>query len=348
MRFLVLLVAVPFLLVGCQPGPEEMVEEQLVVEESAGGESDDEFVFEEFSRVATLVLDEPPRRFSVSSATGDILAVTHAEGNETPAVQLIDSASLSLGDSFPLAAKVESPYISAFFSANGSRLALNDYDVAFHFLDLNDSQAVVRFDNDVTRVTWGAFSTDQTRFYFSQNYPQPRVRVLEVATGQEMEPILAGPAVGALFVTPEYLVVSNDDDNRLTDDSVTIVSLSDNKVVSQMLLGDRPFAFAYSTLTNTLFVASIWSSEISALDLNNLELIDQVEVGIFPSTLALSPDGRLLAVSYTLAQVVTILDAQTLEELQRIDVDEIMAEPFFSSDGSRLFISVGSSLHAYE
>lgn len=336
---------------GCFGNMQEAVEPtgELSVE---ADESEQEAVFAPFELIVSLPISGDGYVKLARSPVGDQI-LGFAQSDDSFRVDFIDSASATVVGSVEKPKSNGETFGSSLFSPDGSLLALYS-KYGWEIFESSTLESLGTYGLDQQHGRDGAFSSDNLFFYFSPKWrSKPLVRVVDLDAGLEIEPLIAGPFVSSLYVAGEVLVVSNNDDSKFTDDSVTFVDRANGSVVKQILIGDWPRSFALSKDSGTLFIANIWGDEIVSLDMNSYEVSGSVESTGYPSGLNLSPNGEHLLVSHTQSSKLRILHSETLDELQSFDFgsDKFGANAVvFSADGTRIFVTqfFSSELHVFQ
>lgn len=143
------------------------------------------------------------------------------------------------------------------------------------------------------------------------------VWTIEVATGQITAKVKTGFPVGALIegipavggsspnsivATPEYIFVSNGN-----NDCISVISTATDTVIQNIWLsldpklagfrGIIPYGLALSPGGNRLYVAESGINAVGVIDVPTLSLLGHIPVGWFPSKLQVSQDGKQLLVA---------------------------------------------------
>lgn len=154
--------------------------------------------------------------------------------------------------------------------------------------------------------------------------------------------VAANPAadrspVDLLLTADGHLATANQ-----TSDTVSLVRLSDDRVVAEIPVGRRPANLVQSPDGSRVFVSTQFGGDVVSLrrDGDRLTETARTHFGFEPRGLAVSPDGSRLYAALVTGGCVVELDAATLKELARIDVGRWPREMALSPDGSRLAVGV--------
>lgn len=115
------------------------------------------------------------------------------------------------------------------------------------------------------------------------------VRVLDAATGREMQSIPVGRLPRGFSFSPDgaRLFVANS-----WDDTVSVVDVKSNAVTATWKAGFEPSSLVEDRAGKTLFIANRVGNDISVLNAKNGEVQDTLTAGRGASYLTLSADGR--------------------------------------------------------
>ena len=104
----------------------------------------------------------------------------------------------------------------------------------------------------------------------------------------------------------EIYVVSRD------SNSVFVVSLSEEKVIGEILVGDHPFGLKLLSGKNHLYVTNVQSNDVSIVDLTKRQEIKRVKVGKKPYCITFSMDGKKSFVTNQYSDSISIINTELL------------------------------------
>ncbi len=121
--------------------------------------------------------------------------------------------------------------------------------------------------------------------------------------------------------------------------SVAVIDTEDMTEVARIPVGDEPVQVVLDTTGMRLFVASLLSAEIHAIDIRNFQVSDRYQTDSQPLDLALAPDGSRLYATCAGAGTVGIIDLAT-GSVRSVPVPVREAGPYgIAAAAERLFIS---------
>ena len=128
-----------------------------------------------------------------------------------------------------------------------------------------------------------------------------------------------------------------------TSDSVSLVRVSDGRVLDEVRVGRRPVMIARCPDGQTLLVSSSDSGELTFLRAAGagLQQLATVRVGFQPHGIAIAPDGTFAYVALTAAAQVAVVDLASRRVVDHIDVGRWPRYLAVSSDHAKL--AVGTS-----
>ena len=104
----------------------------------------------------------------------------------------------------------------------------------------------------------------------------------------------------------EIYVVSRD------SNSVFVVSLSEEKVIGEILVGDHPFGLKLLSVKNHLYVTNVQSNDVSIVDLTERQEIKRVKVEKKPYCITFSMDGKKSFVTNQYSDSISIINTELL------------------------------------
>ncbi len=144
--------------------------------------------------------------------------------------------------------------------------------------------------------------------------------------------------------SPVDLVVSSDDSwlvtANQTSHTVSLVRISDGKVLDEADAGQHPIAVALAPDGQSVLVTSRDSGELRQLRVDGEKLVPlaTMHVGYHPHGVAVSPDGKTAYVALAAAAQVAVIDLKKRQVAGRIDVGRWPRYLALSPDGKRLTV----------
>lgn len=144
--------------------------------------------------------------------------------------------------------------------------------------------------------------------------------------------------------SPVDLVVAADDSwlvtANQTSHTVSLVRISDGKVLHEADAGQHPIAIAISPDGQSVLVTSRDSGELRQFRIDGDELVPlaTIHVGYHPHGVAIAPDGKTAYVALAAAAQVGVIDLEKQQLTQRIDVGQWPRYLALSPDGKRLAV----------
>ena len=121
------------------------------------------------------------------------------------------------------------------------------------------------------------------------------------------------PAGLAVHETGDAVFVAERD-----DDSVAVIDVNSQRVLSRVGVGSRPFALLYDPVRQRLYALNVQSNDVTVLDardlfrLGKLKIVATVPVGKAPYGATLAAAGTLVYVTNQHDDSVSVIDAETL------------------------------------
>ena len=151
----------------------------------------------------------------------------------------------------------------------------------------------------------------------------------------------------ALSPDGSWLVTVNE-----TSDSVSLIRVSDQRVVDEMPCGRHPADVEICRDDQTVVVSGAWSGDVTILKIvdERLQRVGVVDVGYEPCGLAVTPDGNRAFVGLVATGQVAEIDLQSHTVLRRIAVGNWPRYLTLSPDGTRLAVGCGGdgSIHVLD
>lgn len=133
----------------------------------------------------------------------------------------------------------------------------------------------------------------------------------------------------------KWLVSANE-----TSDSVSLVRVSDRKVVDELLLGDHPSDLAFCPDKNQFLVTCKWSGEVSVVSIENEKLVlsRTIEVGFHPHGIAVSKSMPRAFVGLMATAEVAEIDWEEGKVIRRIPTGNWPKYLTLSNDDRKLVV----------
>lgn len=156
-----------------------------------------------------------------------------------------------------------------------------------------------------------------------------------------------GAAAGEVDRSPVDLVLSPDEAWLVavnqTSDTVSLVDVGQEKVVSELPCGHHPSAIALSADGRRAAITATYSGALELFELNNgrLTAAGSIAIGFHPVGVAIAADGQTAYVALEADAAVAVVDLGSKQVIDRIAVGRWPRYLALSPDGSRL--AVGTS-----
>jgi YVTN family beta-propeller protein len=126
-----------------------------------------------------------------------------------------------------------------------------------------------------------------------------------------------------------------------TADTVSLVRVSDGRVLDEASVGHHPAGIALAPNGKTLLVSGHYSGDLTLLEVAGEKLASRgtIDVGYQPHGIAISPDGKTTYVACTANAQVATIDVAERKVTNRIDVGRWPRHLALSPDGSRLAVA---------
>jgi DNA-binding beta-propeller fold protein YncE len=144
--------------------------------------------------------------------------------------------------------------------------------------------------------------------------------------------------------SPVHVVLAPDESwlatANQTSDSVSLVRVSDGKVLDEVSVGRRPTGLARTPDGRRLLVTSKYSGELSIIEIvdGGLKVVNRLSLGFEPHGVAVAPQGKTAYVSLTAVDKVAEVDLETLKVVAEIPVGRWPRYLAVSPDGKRLAV----------
>ncbi len=126
---------------------------------------------------------------------------------------------------------------------------------------------------------------------------------------------------------------------NLSDNSVSVIDISSNKVMSTFAVGTNPYSSCLSSDGNTLFVANPGSKDISVVNTATNRLIKTIAVSGALRYVALNPQGTYLYAPIFGTNQMSIISTSSLEITSTVTVGNWPSAICFSKDGNTAYIA---------
>jgi len=123
-----------------------------------------------------------------------------------------------------------------------------------------------------------------------------------------------------------------------TANSITLLDVSDGKIVAEAKCGVRPTSLAITADGQRVLATATFSGELFVYSLSEdrLEQVGKVVLGFEPRGVVISPDGKTAYVALSTAASVAVIDIDRCEVIDRIAVGRWPRYLAISPDGKRL------------
>ncbi len=142
-----------------------------------------------------------------------------------------------------------------------------------------------------------------------------------------------------LAISPDqqWLVTANE-----TSGSVSLIRLSDGRVVDELAVGEHPADVAFGPDSQSVFVTSQWSGELTIAQIVDEQLDRQavVELGYQPCGMAITQSGEQAFVGLVATGQVAQVDLRSARLIRRIDVGHWPRYLTLSHDETRLAVGL--------
>jgi hypothetical protein len=124
-------------------------------------------------------------------------------------------------------------------------------------------------------------------------------------------------------------------------DSITLIRVSDRKVLPPLDVGATTFDVAVSPDGSHMYASLIDSGGLAVVDLQSLTLDTVVRMGKQSYGVTVTPNGQRILVCSPHEGLVFALNAQDLSQMDSIDVGDVCWYSAVSPDGRTAYVSVG-------
>lgn len=108
---------------------------------------------------------------------------------------------------------------------------------------------------------------------------------------------------------------------NIGSDNVTVIDLTEMKVVAQIMTGDEAEGIDVSPDGKEVWVSNRREHSISIIDVATLKVLQKIDCGRMPIRLKFTPDGSKVLVSNAQSAEVAVFDAVTRQEVQRVKIE---------------------------
>jgi YVTN family beta-propeller protein len=168
----------------------------------------------------------------------------------------------------------------------------------------------------------------------SNNYDRSFLYRIDTATWE----IDAAYRVG---VVPKVVQVSADNKYVLVSNwcsyDVSVISISDQKVIKTILIGAYPRGIAISSDSKYAYIAQMGGSVVHKIDLNTWQRT-RLEVGSNPRALVLSPDNKMLYLTLNKSGRVAAFDLEVNKLIKTVKTGNAARSLDISADGTALYV----------
>jgi YVTN family beta-propeller protein len=127
------------------------------------------------------------------------------------------------------------------------------------------------------------------------------------------------------------------------DDTVSVINVAQNKVVSTIKVGKAPVGVAVSAKLQRVFISNVESNNISVINTQNNTVIKSIALQGAPVGLAMSPDNRTLYVADWFSDKILAINTANYAERREVIVATAPAGLVVSADSKTLYVATRDS-----
>lgn len=232
-------------------------------------------------------------------------------------------------------------------SLDGKLGAFSDGEVSCVLVNLETLTPIAEYEKGGSQSRCAStFSADGSRFYFIQATRYDPlvnrvVRVVNLETGLEEEPISVSPNPVEIVVAGDYLIAAAWGPEI---DSLQVFRLDDQSLVAEIEVESASEDLQVSPNSDFVYFTGWQGSKFKVLDLNTMEITEYSGQGSQPRHTAISSNGTFVA--WVTQDGVSIYDTVRDVFLPQIEM-ESATRVGFSRDGENLFIGQGPTVLIY-
>ncbi len=114
-----------------------------------------------------------------------------------------------------------------------------------------------------------------------------------------------------IFLFPSHAFAANAYVSNARDNTISVIDLASNKVVTNLPAGALPHGLTLSLEKHFLYVTNSGSATVSIFDISNNQKVSDITVGSEPQELALTPDQKSLLVTAQDANKLVFINTDT-------------------------------------
>jgi YVTN family beta-propeller protein len=127
------------------------------------------------------------------------------------------------------------------------------------------------------------------------------------------------------------------------DDTVSVIHIADNKVISTIKVGKAPVGVAVSRKLQRVFISNVESNNISVINTQNNTVIKSIALQGAPVGLAMAPDNRTLYVADWYSDKILAINTANYNERREVTVATAPAGLVVSADSKTLYVAARDS-----
>ena len=138
--------------------------------------------------------------------------------------------------------------------------------------------------------------------------------------------------------TGSFAYITNQGDN-----TVSVIDVTQNKVISTIQVGKAPVGVAVSAQLQRVFISNVESNNISVINTVNKTVIDSIALQGAPVGLAMAPNNRTLYVADWFSDQIIAINTDDFSKRRALTVATAPAGLVVSADSKTLFVAARDS-----
>jgi YVTN family beta-propeller protein len=127
------------------------------------------------------------------------------------------------------------------------------------------------------------------------------------------------------------------------DNTVSVIDIQENKVISTLKVGKAPVGVAVSTKLKRVFISNVESNNISVIDAVNNKVIESIALQGSPVGLAMAPDHNTLYVADWFSDSIIAINTADSRQRRELMVAKAPAGLVVSDDSNTLYVAARDS-----
>ncbi len=127
------------------------------------------------------------------------------------------------------------------------------------------------------------------------------------------------------------------------DNTVSVMDIQQNKVISTIKVGKAPVGVAVSSKLKRVFISNVESNNISVIDAVNNKVIDSIALQSSPVGLAMAPDHNTLYVADWFSDRIIAINTADYNQRREVIVPKAPAGLAVSEDSNTLYVAARDS-----